>query len=688
MAGNRLRNKLWTEPSRTRALLPTVVVGLLLWLGAAVVAITHLEGWVLAVLGAAGLILTVALVLPVDRQHSRLLNLASTDALTGLANHRGFHETLRTEIARARELGRPLTLVALDLDDFKAINDTHGHPYGDTVLSAIGVALRSTVRANDTAARVGGEEFGLILPGSDTDAAFEVAERARAAVAAIPVRGFKLGCSAGIATFPADADDPSTLAQLADSALYWAKSAGKRRTRRFDPDHSPANWSERQRSEIVELLERQRPVIPVFQPIACLTNGHVIGYEALARFPGSSMRTPDVWVAQAHGCGLGAELEAAAIRAALEPLGRPLETFLALNASPSALSSEVVAASLNGNLEGLVIEITEHEFVPDDDELRTTVAELRSRGARIAIDDAGAGHAGLKQLMTVRPDIVKLDQGLIRDIHTDPARMALVESFVRFARDVGATVCAEGIESLDELAVLADLDVQWGQGYALGRPGEPWPRIAPEAAELCRSSLAATFRSLPVERYPTGASDRRLVHVSARLASARTRQELEGVLALIAAELSASKVSLSASHPGAGMLETLAETGDWDEGELFATGGYPLSARVLREQEAVQVTVGDPESDPREVELLLALDQRSLLMVPVVSRGESLGIVEAYRTDERAWTRAEINRARVIASQFASMIPILMAERAPLDPSRLQPPADPLRASAGRGTLA
>ena len=149
-----------------------------------------------------------------------------------------------------------------------------------------------------------------------------------------------------------------------------------------------------------------------------------------------------------------------------------------------------------------MIEITEHEFVPDDDSLQATVADLRERGALIAIDDAGAGHAGLKQLMRVRPDIVKLDRALIRDIHTDPARMALVESFVRFARDVGATVCAEGIESLDELAVIADLDVQWGQGYALARPAPPWAGIAPEAAELCRAALAETFRSMPAERQP------------------------------------------------------------------------------------------------------------------------------------------------------------------------------------------
>lgn len=681
MRRHRFRGRAEAVPARSRVLIPAAVACGLLWLAAMTVAGSQLRGSGLIALGVAGLLLIGTLLLLIQSQHNRLLSLAATDALTGLANHRGFHETLRSEIERARELGRPVALVTLDLDNFKAINDSHGHPYGDTILSAVGSALRAAVRINDTAARVGGEEFALILPGSDTETAFAVAERARENIAATAVPGFELSCSAGIAAFPADADDPSTLCQLADSALYWAKRGGKRRTRRFDPDHSPATWSEGQRAEIEALLAQERPIHPVFQPVVSLANGRIVGYEALARFPGSSMRAPDVWFAQAHGSGLGPELEAAAISAALEPLGRPFDTHLAINVSPSALSTAVVQRTLSGTLEGIVVEITEHEFVPDDDSLQEAVAGLRKRGARIAIDDAGAGHAGLKQLMRVRPDIVKLDQALIRDIHTDPARMALVESFVRFARDVGATVCAEGIESLDELAVIADLDVQWGQGYALARPNEPWAGVSETAAELCRSALAETFRSMPAEGHPVGASDRRLVHLSARLASARTRDDLESTLTLIAAELGASHVALSAWHSEAAVLETLAETGEPAEPRLFAIDEYPLSARVLDEQEAVQVVVGDPESDPSEVELLLALGERSLLMVPVVCRGESLGLIEAYRSDERAWTRAEINRARVVANQFASVIPTLAEDRGPRSETEL-------RATAGHETRA
>ena len=282
------RGKAEAVQTRSRMLLAAAVACGLLWLGAIVLAGSQLSRSGLLALGVAGVLLTGTLLLLIQRQHKRLLSLAATDALTGLANHRGFQETLRAEIDHASELARPVALVTLDLDNFKVVNDTHGHPYGDTILSAVGSALREAIRTNDTAARVGGEEFALVLPGSDGEHAFAVAERARANIAAIAVRGFELSCSAGIAAFPADADDPSALCQLADSALYWAKQGGKRRTRRFDPDH-PTTWSQRQRAEIETLLARARPIHPVFQPVVSLANGRIVGYEALARFAGSSL---------------------------------------------------------------------------------------------------------------------------------------------------------------------------------------------------------------------------------------------------------------------------------------------------------------------------------------------------------------------------------------------------------------
>jgi diguanylate cyclase (GGDEF)-like protein len=543
----------------------------------------------------------------------------------------------------------------LDVDHFKAVNDAHGHSYGDEVLRSIGKGLRIAVSGEGIAARVGGEEFALIVPDRDAEAAYEVAERARDAVSTVPVGGIELSCSAGVAAYPDDAEDASNLCQLAEGALHWAKRRGKGRTRRFDPGHVPLGWTRRRASEVEELLASDHPITPVFQPVVALASGHLVGYEALARFTSSPKRSPEAWFAQAHGCGLGPDLEAAAIRAALEPVGRPLGTHLAVNISPSALTASPVIRSLPIDLTGIVIEITEHEFVPDDDHLAEVLNELRERGARIAIDDAGAGYAGLTQVMRVRPDIVKLDRNLTTGIHADPARMVLVESFVRFARRTGAVVCAEGIESLDELAVLGDLDVQWGQGYALARPSTPWTMVSPVAAEVCRASLAQALRASPVGSGRITAGDRRLEHLSARLASARSGRDLEGALSLIAEELQADTICLSRWLSDEQVLETVAESGG-TRAERFAVDDYPLTGRVLREQQAAQVLVGDPEADPGEVELLLTLGARSLLIVPVVSQGDTLGIVEAYSETERPWTRTQINRARIISNQFGSMM--------------------------------
>jgi EAL domain-containing protein (putative c-di-GMP-specific phosphodiesterase class I) len=224
----------------------------------------------------------------------------------------------------------------------------------------------------------------------------------------------------------------------------------------------------------------------VFQPLVSLASGEAVGYEALARFDGKPGLPPSWWFSQAHRFGLGAALEAEAVRVALAAEGRPEGTFLSVNVSPSALATPEVRELLPPDLHGVVLEVTEEERVVDVDALQRHLDPLRSRGARIAVDDAGEGYAGLQQVMSMRADIIKLDRALVADVHTDPAKIALTGSLVLFARSTGAAVCAEGIETLDELRVLIHLGVAYGQGSALGRPAEPWPRVRAEAAGICR----------------------------------------------------------------------------------------------------------------------------------------------------------------------------------------------------------
>lgn len=378
-----------------------------------------------------------------------------------------------------------MSLVILDIDRFKSINDTHGHPFGDAVLAAVGSALRSTLRRQGgLVARLGGDEFGLVLPSTDGKRASAIADAARAACASASPRGFEITCSAGIACFPDDAGNADAIIQLADGALYWAKESGRSRTRRYDAEYVMVVTDE-QRAEFADLLTRPDCVRPVFQPIVCLRSGSIVGYEALARFEGKPGLPPAWWFRQAHRFGLGHRLEAEAIRAALRAGERPDDAFLSVNVSPSALESSEVQELLPDNLSGLVIEITEEERIGDAAAFEATLNDLRRRGARVAVDDAGAGYAGLQQVMRMKADVIKLDRALVADVHVDPAKVALIRALVQFGGSTGARICAEGIESLEELRALIPLGVDYAQGFRLARPAAPWAEIDPEARKVC-----------------------------------------------------------------------------------------------------------------------------------------------------------------------------------------------------------
>ena len=210
----------------------------------------------------------------------------------------------------------------------------------------------------------------------------------------------------------------------------------------------------------------------VFQPIVDLRLGEVVGYEALARFDAEPKRPPDVWFAEATEVGLGAELELAALRAALLAAKQlPQDAYVSVNLSPdTALSRGFVEVLSGATARQAVVEITEHAPVNDYDALRSAVGAMRTDGGRLAIDDAGAGFASLTHILRLNPEFIKLDVSLTRGIDRDRARRALARALISFADEIGATIVAEGIETGGELEALRDLDVGFGQGYYLGRP--------------------------------------------------------------------------------------------------------------------------------------------------------------------------------------------------------------------------
>ena len=228
-----------------------------------------------------------------------------------------------------------------------------------------------------------------------------------------------------------------------------------------------------------------------FQPIVDLAGATIAGYEALSRFPGTA--GPDVWFAAAADAGVGAELEALAIHKALAAVpGLPDNTFLTVNVSPHLLGTEPVqdALATRPDLRRVVVELTEHTPVDDLSALIRQTAELRERGALVALDDAGSGYSGLQQMASLRPQLVKLDRALVTDVDTDPVRMALAEMVGEFSGRIDAWLLAEGIETPGELAAFIGLGVPLGQGWVLGRPAPTFAPLAPDVVRLVRAQAA------------------------------------------------------------------------------------------------------------------------------------------------------------------------------------------------------
>ncbi|GAA2727522.1 sensor domain-containing phosphodiesterase [Cellulomonas aerilata] len=211
----------------------------------------------------------------------------------------------------------------------------------------------------------------------------------------------------------------------------------------------------------------------VFQPVVTLTGGDVVGAEALTRFDDTS-RNPAGWFAAAHASGLGPELELATARDALDVLSRPDgPAAVGMNLSPDVITSNLADVLRDVDPARVVLELTEHAPVRDYERLLAVLAPFRRAGLRVAVDDAGAGYASMSHVLQLRPDILKIDMSLVRNVDADPIRRALVGALVRFAGETGTHVVAEGIETAAEVATLVELGVRLGQGYLLGRP-RPW----------------------------------------------------------------------------------------------------------------------------------------------------------------------------------------------------------------------
>jgi diguanylate cyclase (GGDEF)-like protein len=416
------------------------------------------------------------------RELNHLLHQARYDAdhdeLTGLLSYAAFRTTLERTVERCSTSSAPVSLLLLDLERFGVVNKAHGHAAGDALLAAVGERLLAVAGDERPVGRLGGDEFAVIARTHDP------LPLARALVAALPKRceddPRPISACVGVSKTPADGDNGEALLRAADIALRVAKRSGL--TGQISPyvGGSLSGNGERSARHSLDRLVEGKGLSMAVQPIVDPRNGAVHAYEALARFGRRSTDSPLHWLAVAEEFGERDLLERACLRAALELfVARPAGVLLSVNLSAPVLLDRRTLELLERptDLSGLIIEVTEEALVQSETQLRQTIDPLRARGAKLAVDDMGAGYSGLRQITTVHPSYLKLDRSLITGIDEDGDRQALVGALVGYAKHVGSLLVAEGIETASELSTLKDLGVPLVQGFYMGRPAAPWPAV-------------------------------------------------------------------------------------------------------------------------------------------------------------------------------------------------------------------
>ena len=415
--------------------------------------------------------------------------LALHDGLTGLPNRVWFLQRLDQAIEQARTRSGSLAVVLMDLDRFKEVNDTLGHHNGDELLKEIGRRLSGALD-DDPVARLGGDEFAVLLRTTPDGAA--ALQRAKGIVrsldATFEVAGVQIDvrATAGIASFPTDGEDASTLLQRADVAMYLAKEA-RSDCEPYVQDRDP--YSPTRLALIAELRTavEQRDVFMVYQPQVDLRSGALTGVEALARWehPRRGLVSPGEFIPIAEHARIIRHLTLLALETALSErqstLFKPLgEIPVSVNVSARMLEDDRFPDEVTRLLErygvpfgGLCLEVTESSIMADPDRSRAVLQRLSQAGVRLSIDDFGTGYSSLSYLSRLPLDEIKIDRTFVTRMAHDARVASIVESTIGLGHALGLTVVAEGIEDAHTSSLLAGLGCDVGQGYYVGIPLHP-----------------------------------------------------------------------------------------------------------------------------------------------------------------------------------------------------------------------
>ena len=425
--------------------------------------------------------------------HDRLIEAAVTDPLTGLPNRRLFTDRVDHALLRRARTGRAVAVLFLDLDGFKLVNDSLGHAAGDEVLAAVATRLRTCIRAGDTVARLGGDEFAVLLEDVVADAdALVAAERVVAALSeplALPDRSVSVRASIGVAL---DLGEPGITAvdllRNADTAMYQAKATARGRMALWEPAMSARQIAR------LELEGKLRDALAagefrlVYQPIVALATGRIVGAEALLRWEHAGQLVgPDEFIGLAEETGeivaIGRWVLAEACRQARtwqRELGGLDDFSLCVNSSarelgePAFVDGAIAAIAESGFAPAnLTLEITESVMLADETTAIATLRRLRHAGIHVAVDDFGTGYSSLSYLDRLPVDGLKIDRSFVHGLGPGRERGAIVSATLSFARALGLTVTAEGVETEEQLRRLVEFGCPLAQGFLFAVPLAP-----------------------------------------------------------------------------------------------------------------------------------------------------------------------------------------------------------------------
>ncbi len=412
---------------------------------------------------------------------------ATRDQLTGLVNRSGLHRQLAELLLRVQGNGTPLAVLCIDLDRFKRVNDTLGHPVGDELLAKVAERLLSSSRAGDVAARLSGDEFAVIqvgVPqpqGAETLAARIVDLIGRTYV--VSGNMITIGASVGIAISGRDGTDSATLLKNADLALYRAKGEGKGTFRLFQPDMDAAMQMRRLLETELRCALALRQFEVAYQPQVELGSDVLTGFEALLRWhhPERGFISPADFLPLAEEIGLIEQIGEWVLRTAcLEASRWPSRISIAVNVSPmqfggTRLQQAVTSALANSGLapERLELEITEGALLHNTDNVLDTLHSLKKIGIRISMDDFGTGYSSLSYLQKFPFDKVKIDQSFVRGADAKPECGAIIRAVAALGASLGLKTTAEGVETIEQLDRIRAAGCTEVQGYLTGRPLPP-----------------------------------------------------------------------------------------------------------------------------------------------------------------------------------------------------------------------